>query len=151
MIPDLDIYCAAKLVIDCRAMMRSQGTSTTSFRPVLSTAWAGPALLPGAHSAPRACPHAQRAGTTAAAYAAEFVGPRSVLAVPIDQSLRRTPAGIIDKHGAAILVIVEATDVAGSVRCGACRQAQGGDQQHRNGKGFCHGSTCLTSVSTAPA
>ena len=67
-----------------------------------------------------------------------------MLTISIDCALRRgTLAGIVDEHGAAILVIVEATDVPGarstSVRGSACGQASEGNQQHQNCECFCHG------------
>jgi hypothetical protein len=67
-----------------------------------------------------------------------------MLAISIDYALRRgTVARIVNEHRAAILVIVEATDVRGagstSVRGSACRQASQGNQQHQNCECFCHG------------
>ena len=56
-----------------------------------------------------------------------------MLTVSIDYAMRRgTLARIVDEHRAAILIIVEATDVPGAgstaVRCSARRQACEGDQ-----------------------
>ena len=67
-----------------------------------------------------------------------------MLTVSIDYAMRRgTLARIVDEHRAAILIIVEATDVPGAgstaVRCSARRQACEGDQHHQNCECFCHG------------